>query len=195
MVLLAIGALLGSLGPYGTYSCFAVPDRFGYWMLRSLLVGVICLGVLHAIMATKSCSSWSPTKKALAGVIVATMPCALIGFALASIFRHTPSTPLEIANLYGRVAIITMVVGIPLHLTRTMFAHGYEFLPAEVRPTRLAQSTEPTFLRREALGEIVRVPEIEIADLGTFDADDPKELSTQHPESPGVAWRPRLQRS
>jgi LytTr DNA-binding domain len=147
-VLLAIGALLGSLGPYGTYSCFAVPDRFGYWMLRSLLVGVICLGVLHAIMATKSCSSWSPTKKALAGVIVATMPCALIGFALASIFRHTPSTPLEIANLYGRVAIITMVVGIPLHLTRTMFAHGYEFLPAKVRPTRLAQSTEPTFLRR-----------------------------------------------
>jgi muconolactone delta-isomerase len=43
--------------------------------------------------------------------------------------------------------------------------------------------------REEALGEIVRVPEIEIADLGTFDADDPKELSTQHPESPGVAWR------
>jgi DNA-binding LytR/AlgR family response regulator len=147
-VLLAVGVLLGSLGPYGTYDCFAVADRFGYWMLRSILVGLICLIAFHTVTAKKSCAAWPPTKQALAGVLAASIPCALIGFALASVFRQMPSTPLEVASLYGRVAIITMVVGIPLHLARTVFARGYEFLPAEVRPTRVAQSTELTFLRR-----------------------------------------------
>ena len=31
-----------------------------------------------------------------------------------------------------------------------------------------------------SLGEIVRVPEIEVADLGAIDTDDPEELATRH---------------
>ena len=41
----------------------------------------------------------------------------------------------------------------------------------------------------ETLGEIVRVPEIEIANLRTFDADDAEELAARHAKCSGVAGR------
>jgi hypothetical protein len=147
-VLLAVGVLLGSLGPYGTYDCFAVADRFGYWMLRSLLVGVICLIAFRTVTANKRCAAWPPTKQVLAGVLAASVPCALIGFALASVFRHMPGTPLEVANLYGRVAIVTAVVGIPLHLARTAFSLPREFPPGELPVVTALASADSAFARR-----------------------------------------------
>jgi hypothetical protein len=48
-VLLAIGAILGWLGAYGTHGCLGLPDR---WMVRSLLVGLVCLAVLRLTSAT-----------------------------------------------------------------------------------------------------------------------------------------------
>jgi hypothetical protein len=147
-VLLAVGVLLGSLGPYGTYDCFAVADRFGYWMLRSILVGLICLIAFHTVTANKSCAAWPQTKQALAGILAASIPCALIGFALASVFRHTPSTPLEIANLYGRVTIITAVVGIPLHFARTAFARAPEIPPSELPTIEALPSAASVFAQR-----------------------------------------------
>jgi DNA-binding LytR/AlgR family response regulator len=128
-VVLAIGAILGWLGPYGTYSCFGVPDRFAYWMARSLLIGVFCLAVIELMSATGSTASWPPMKRALAGVLIASVPSAIIGIALASIFRHAPTSPLEVADLYGRVTIVTAMVGLPLHFVR--------------RPTALAQPALP----------------------------------------------------
>jgi len=115
---LAIGAMLGWLGPYGTYSCLGVPDRFAYWIMRSLLVGAFCLAVIKLMSATASTASWPPMKRALAGVFVASVPNAVIGFALASTFRHAPTSPLEIADLYGRVMMMTAMVGLPLHFVR-----------------------------------------------------------------------------
>jgi hypothetical protein len=147
-VLLAVGVLLGSLGPYGTYDCFAMADRFGYWMLRSILVGLICLIAFHTVTANKSCAAWPPTKQALAGVLVASLPCALIGFALASAFRHMPSTPLEVADLYGRVTIVTAVVGFPLHLARTAFARAQEIPLGEVPTTKPLPAAASVFAQR-----------------------------------------------
>src|SRR4051794_9044962 len=43
--------------------------------------------------------------------------------------------------------------------------------------------------REEALREIVRVPEIEIADLRALDADDAKDVSGRHAERAGLAPR------
>jgi hypothetical protein len=147
-VLLAVGVLLGSLGPYGTFYCFAVADRFGYWILRSLLVGLICLITFHTVTANKACAAWPPTKQALAGVLAASIPCALIGFALASVFRHTPSTPLEVADLYGRVTIVTAVVGIPLHFARTAFARAQQIPLGELPTTKALPAADSAFMRR-----------------------------------------------
>src|SRR5262249_25498236 len=116
--LLVIGAILGWLGPYGTYNCLAVMDRFAYWMLRSLLVGLVCLAAFHLIATTVPGASWPPAKRALAGVLIASVPGALIGFAVATHLGHPPASPLQLASLCGRVMIVTAVVGIPLHLLR-----------------------------------------------------------------------------
>lgn len=51
-VLLAIGAILGWLGAYGTDGCLGLPDRFASWMVRNLLVGLVCLAVLRLMSAT-----------------------------------------------------------------------------------------------------------------------------------------------
>jgi hypothetical protein len=149
--LLAIGAILGWLGPYGTYSCLGVPDRFAYWMLRSLLVGVTCLAAFQLVTATGPGASWSPVKRALAGVFIASIPCALVGFALATLFRHAPTSPLEFANLYGRVTLVTAVVGISLHVVRMPATRGNAVpslqRPAEA-PATTIQSCGSAFLRR-----------------------------------------------
>jgi hypothetical protein len=35
-------------------------------------------------------ASWPPMQRALAGVFIASLPSAIIGFALATVFRHAP---------------------------------------------------------------------------------------------------------
>jgi LytTr DNA-binding domain len=146
-MLLAIGAILGWLGPYGTYSCLGAPDRFAYWMVRSLLVGLIWLAALHLVSASPSGASWPPVKRALAAVLIASVPSALIGFALATLFRHAPTSPLEIAGLYGRVMMVTAVVGIPLHFVHGPAASPAQPLPAKAPATR-GLPGRSAFLRR-----------------------------------------------
>jgi hypothetical protein len=150
-MLLAVGAVLGCLGPYGTYSCFGVPDRFAYWMLRSLGVGMACLMAFRLVDATEPGASWPPLKQALAGLFIASVPGLLAGFALAVLFGHPPTSPLELAGLYGRVMIVTAVVGIPLHFVRPRTPRDEAALPRERPATALAETVEPggsTFLRR-----------------------------------------------
>ena len=148
-MLLAIGAILGWLGPYGTYSCLAMPDRFAYWMVRSLIVGLICLAALELISATGSGASWPPVKRALAAVLMASVPSALIGFALASVFRHAPTSPLEIVGLYGRVMIVTAIVGIPLHFVHRPAVRAQPAPPILADPpTARIQTGGSAFLRR-----------------------------------------------
>jgi len=131
--LLAIGAILGWLGPYGTYSCLAVTDRFAYWILRSVLVGLVCLGAFHLVAATVPVASWPPAKRVLVGVLIASIPGALIGFAIATHLGHPPASPAQVASLYGRVMIVTVVVGIPLHLLRMPTLGGYADLPLRTK--------------------------------------------------------------
>jgi hypothetical protein len=144
--LLAIGAILGWLGPYGTYFCFDVSDRLAYWMLRSLLVGLSCLVAFRLVAAIAPGASWPPARRALAGVLIASVPGAFIGLALAAFFRHLPASPLEFAGLYGRVTIVTAVVGIPLHFIRARDPATPWIEP----PTSLPATTTATspFLRR-----------------------------------------------
>lgn len=148
-VLLAVGLFLGLLGPYGTYGCLATQDRVAYWMLRSVLVGLICLIAFQVVTATKPFATWSSTTRALAGLFAASIPCAVIGFGLAAFFRHAPDTPLEILGLYGRVALVTATVGIPLHLARTAFPRGRLAPPPAVQtPGGASPTAELAFLRR-----------------------------------------------
>jgi hypothetical protein len=145
VVLLAIGTILGWLGPYGTYGCFDVPERMALWTLRSLLVGMVCLATFELLAAIGAGASWPPLKRMLASVFVASAPCALIGLSLAIRFRHAPDSPLQFADLYGRVAIVTALVGIPLLLARVPGAREY-LTAAPAVPAAI--SRRPTFLRR-----------------------------------------------
>jgi hypothetical protein len=144
-ILLAIGAILGCLGPFGTYDCPGAPDRFTFWILRSLLVGALCLAVIELMSATGSTESWPPMKRALAGVLIASVPNAIIGFALAFLFRYAPTSPLDIADLCGRVMIMTAMVGLPLHFVRRPTA------PAQPAPPLSAE--KDLFARQDLLAK------------------------------------------
>jgi hypothetical protein len=144
-MLLAIGLILGWLGPYGTYGCLDLPDRIALWMIRSLLVGVICVAAFELVTAVGPGASWPPTKWALVCGLVASVPSALIGFALAVLFRHAPASPLQIADLYGKAMIVTAVVGGPLLLVRLPAARRYPTPPPCAPATKQDGSS---FLRR-----------------------------------------------
>ena len=71
---------------------------------------------------------------------------------------------------------------------RPKIRHG---APEPVTDADMRSMERPRLAAEEALGEIVRVPEIEIADLGAFDADDAKELAARHAKCAGIAGRHR----
>lgn len=144
-VLLAMGLMLGWLGPYGTYGCFDVTERLVFWTLRSLLFGSICLAAFELVSATGFCVSWPPVRRTLACVLVASLPCALIGFVLAVLLRHVPVSPLQFADVYGRVAIVTAIVGTPLLLVRIP---RLDRSPVPSRAMPAAKGGAPAFLRR-----------------------------------------------
>jgi LytTr DNA-binding domain len=144
-VLLTIGIILAWLGPYGTYVCLDLSERFAFWMLRSLLVGTICLAAFELVSAIGPGASWPPLKRGLASVVLASLPCALIGFALAVLNRHAPASPLQLADVYGRMAVVTAVVGVPLLLLRTPAAREGA---SAARTVSAAMPGRPNFLRR-----------------------------------------------
>ena len=144
-VLLAIGMILGWLGPYGTYGCLGITERLAYWTLRSLLVGTICLAAFDLVTAIGLGVSWPPMQRTLASVFIASLPCALIGFALAVLFRHVPASALQLADVYGRVAIVTAVVGMPLLLVRMPLVR-HSPVPSRTMPA--AKIGASAFLRR-----------------------------------------------
>src|SRR5450631_325273 len=69
---------------------------------------------------------------------------------------------------------------------RPEIGHG---APEPVTGTEVGGMQRARLAAEEALGEIVRVPEIEVADLGAFETDDAEELATRHAKGPGVARR------
>jgi hypothetical protein len=145
-VLLAIGMILGWLGPHGTYGCLDVTERLAYWTLRSLLVGTICLAAFELVSAIGLGVSWPPMQRTLASVFIASLPCALIGFALAVQFRHATVSALQLADVYGRVAIVTAVVGMPLLLVRMPLLARHAAVPSRTTPA--AKVGASAFLRR-----------------------------------------------
>ena len=144
-LLVAIGMVLGWFGPYGTYGCFGVPERFAFWTLRSLVVGTICLAAFELVSAIGPAATWPPLKRTLASVLIASVPCALMGLGLAVLYRHAPASPLQLADLYGRVAMVTAVVGIPLLFVRVPPLRGDVAAPPRA-PAAMPASA--TFLRR-----------------------------------------------
>ncbi|MBB4372835.1 hypothetical protein GGD63_005647 [Bradyrhizobium sp. cir1] len=61
--------------------------------------------------------------------------------------------------------------------------------PEPVTDADMRAMERPRLAAEEALGEIVRVPEIEVADLRAFDANDAEELAARHAKGTGIAWR------
>jgi hypothetical protein len=137
-VLLAIGAIQGWLGSYGSYGCLGLPDRFAFWMVGRLLVGLVCLAALR-LMIRDRIDRVVAADATRAGWRVHCKPAKRDDRLRARDgFPPRPTSPLEIADLYGWVMIVTAVVGLPLHFMRTPMARARSLLcrSAPERPPR-----------------------------------------------------------
>jgi hypothetical protein len=99
-------------------------------------------------------ASWPPMQCALAGVFIASLPSAIIGFALATVFRHAPRRRRWRSPTFT-VMIVTAVVGLPLHFMRTPTARAQPPLPLRTKVTAAKDltaskdlSASSAFLRR-----------------------------------------------
>jgi hypothetical protein len=99
-------------------------------------------------------ASWPPMPCALAGVFIASLPSAIIGFALATVFRHAPRRRRWRSPTFT-VMIVTAVVGLPLHFMRTPTARAQPPLPLRTKVTAAKDltaskdlSVSSAFLRR-----------------------------------------------
>ncbi len=135
-IILAIGAVLGLLGPFGTY---AMPTamRFAYW-LGFILVGYAIFRPVQTVGLWLSEETQIPRWAALsmAGAIASIPLTAIIGFALGGMSTDSPYLGSGFPVLYLQVAGIGFVI---LLLMRLLFSPG----AAEDDEARLPEPPKP----------------------------------------------------
>jgi hypothetical protein len=131
---LGIGALLGWMGPFGTYGALGALDRFAFWMLAIPVVGVPVSLAANAAMRAPALSGWPwPARIALAA-LVAALPGVFIVRALVSLFGMTLGGGFAtLLGGYASVALMMAAIGIVITLAR-----GYHRLTASPPPAEAA---------------------------------------------------------
>ncbi|MCW9046002.1 MAG: LytTR family transcriptional regulator DNA-binding domain-containing protein [Alphaproteobacteria bacterium] len=110
-VLMAVGVLLGIIGPFGTFDDLSTINRFAYWII------IVVLNGLQAQVAIAFSSRLLPFPKwpAVIPMIAGSFACSLLAtfevFWLENIFRPQINVhDLSFAEIYFFVLVITLVV-------------------------------------------------------------------------------------
>ena len=153
-VLVALGAVFGWIGPFGTFQDLGVVSRFAYWIAAMLVIGMGSWLTARAIARLEPSASWPAPLQAILGAVIVAIPGTLVVIVLEAIFRHAPPiTAPALIRIYVSVAIVMTAIGIPWAIIRSRRAHDVAEPEAEPVAPAPAPSILPTqigspFLRR-----------------------------------------------
>ncbi|MBI1778126.1 MAG: LytTR family transcriptional regulator [Proteobacteria bacterium] len=123
-VLLAIGAAVAWLRPYGTRD-FELIERFAFWMLAIPLIGLVVEPAIRFAVRHRISSTWHPALQALAGTVLASLPSAGVAILLQAAFGHPPKlAPTDLLALYGSVTTMIALISVPLTIINTRRARA-----------------------------------------------------------------------
>lgn len=120
-VLVAIGAVVGWVGPFGSYLNYPPLVRLAYWMLSIPLIGVIAGVSIRAVARSEPGSSWPAPIQSLVGAMITGIPGTFIATGLQSMsgYGDGGAYGFGIANFatrYLSVTIIIAAIGIPWNI-------------------------------------------------------------------------------
>ena len=153
-VLVALGAVFGWIGPFGTFQDLGVLSRFAYWIAAMLVIGMGSWLTARAIAHLEPSASWPPPLQAILGAVIVAVPGTLVVIVLEAIFRHAPPiTALVLIRIYVSVTVVMTAIGIPWAIIRSRRAREVAAPEAEQMAPVPVPSILPTqigspFLRR-----------------------------------------------
>ena len=152
--LIGVGALLGLIGPIGTFTYLGTPQRFIYWISIVTLNGVQAHIIIYLFSRWLAPPTWSVPVPVVAGSVVCSLPGALEVLWLDIMLRENQETLSQgFAEVYLYVLIITVLLS--FLFTLGPLRH-FTFLPLiEVEPEENSTNeAPPAFLKRipEELG-------------------------------------------
>ena len=160
-LVLAIGLLLGRLGPFGTFSELSAMERYGYWIGLTLLMWLQSVAVLALIDQPLSRKAWPrPARVILAGLMAAIPTAFEVAWAEMLLRVERDLGPLDILAIAGDVALLSVPTLLLTHgfraPPRAAFApeavtSGARSLVARMEPRRrgdlLAVNSEDHYVR------------------------------------------------
>lgn len=128
LFVLAVGILLGRLGPFNTFGELSSGERYAYWVGLTLLMWLqgVALLALVAPLSRRGWPSWG--RVVLAGLLAAIPTAFEVAWAEMLLRVERDLGPVDILAIFGDVALLS----VPLLL----LTHGW-------RPTSVGVSNEP----------------------------------------------------
>lgn len=147
-LLVAIGAVFGWLGPYGTYE-LALSERLLYWMLVIPLIGLIARPVFQGVAQRPPADRWPAPAQALAAAVLVGIPGTLVVIAIRTIFqRAIPITAPSVLSSYLAVTVMIGLIGTPLWTLRGRSPRPAGTSPLAPEPAAATVAGPAPFLRR-----------------------------------------------
>jgi hypothetical protein len=113
-VVAAVGAVLGRIGPFDTFSELPTLSRYAYWIGLTLLLWLQTAIAMHLL---RDASDWSWPARTVVAALLGALPAAFEVAWAEGWLRVTRDLGLvDVAMIYGDVALIAVALALPLEL-------------------------------------------------------------------------------
>jgi hypothetical protein len=115
LIVAAISAAFGRIGPFDTFSDLPGVTRYAYWVGLTLLLWLQVAATLHLLR--EPLSGWPWTMRTALAALIGSVPSAFeVAWAESLLRVSRDLSLLDVAKLYGDVALIAVVMVLPLEL-------------------------------------------------------------------------------
>ena len=147
-VMVAIGAVVGWAGPFGSDLNYPLLVQLAYWMVAIPLIGVIARVSIRAVARSEPGSSWKLPIQALAGAAITGIPGTFIATGLQTVFgysegAHPGFSLVKFATQYLSVTLIVAAIGIPWHIINSLRDRAADEPLAVAHSTVIAANATP----------------------------------------------------
>lgn len=115
LIVVAIGAVLGRIGPFDTFSELPTAARYAYWIGLTLLLWLQTAIAMHLLR--DAAGHWSWPLRTVVAALLGALPTAFEVAWAEDLLRVTRDLGLvDVAMIYGDVALIAVALALPLEL-------------------------------------------------------------------------------
>ena len=113
LVTVAIAAVVGTIGPFGTYTALSPVNRYAYWFAIIFLNWFQIVALVYAVSHARFAARWPDQAIVALACAGAAVPATFEVLWLENYFRPNPHKPGPL-ELYGYVLMLSLAIAVPL---------------------------------------------------------------------------------